>query len=346
MPKRFLEFLGSQKLFFVLLSYVLVLCVLGGVIPQNAPLEKYHELFGSLFGGGLLALRLNDLFRSPLFTWGLTLTAINFTACTFVRWEKSKKRPAVIVSHLAMLLLFAGGALRGITSQSGILPLRIGQDRASFDRDDGTASPLPFSVRLKDFHVDYWNPDSHLLSVDNMAGDLREEAAIEIGKPISFPKAGVTVTPVRFYPHFVMGENGPSSLDDSPENPAVELRVTDKGKEHRRFVFARFGDIHADRADSDVRFSYAFQAGRIKQFESLLSFEENGREVAVKTVRVNTPAAWRGFRFFQSGYDPKDPEFSTLQVSKDPTVWLVYLGFLVLTVGVAWSFLQRREFEL
>jgi predicted MFS family arabinose efflux permease len=41
-----------------------------------------------------------------------------------------------------------------------------------------------------------------------------------------------------------------------------------------------------------------------------------------------------GYTFYQTGYDPKDPTWTSLQVVRDPGVPLVYAGFAFLIAGL------------
>ena len=55
---------------------------------------------------------------------------------------------------------------------------------------------------------------------------------------------------------------------------------------------------------------------------------------------MNKPLRWKGFTLYQAGYDPENPGYSSLLVSHDPGVPLVYAGFLLLTAGLIWTFLR------
>jgi cytochrome c biogenesis protein ResB len=54
-----------------------------------------------------------------------------------------------------------------------------------------------------------------------------------------------------------------------------------------------------------------------------------------KTIEVNDPLTHRGYTFYQSGYDARRPNWTSLQVVRDPGVPLVYGGFLMMIVGLA-----------
>ena len=92
-----------------------------------------------------------------------------------------------------------------------------------------------------------------------------------------------------------------------------------------------------------IRTRYEYAPGDIGQFRSSLTVVENGRQTARKTIWVNEPFRHKGYTFYQSGYDPADPTFSSLQVAKDPSVPIVYAGFILLPLGLVWSFAQNPK---
>ena len=61
-------------------------------------------------------------------------------------------------------------------------------------------------------------------------------------------------------------------------------------------------------------------------------------EVLKKEIRVNSPLKYGGYSFFQTSYDTIHHDWSGIQIVKDPGVPIVYLGFLLLIVGLVLKF--------
>jgi cytochrome c biogenesis protein ResB len=80
---------------------------------------------------------------------------------------------------------------------------------------------------------------------------------------------------------------------------------------------------------------------RIKQFVSRLAIIRDGNELIEKTVMVNQPLSWNGWKFYQSGYDENNPGISIIQITKDPSIFVVYFGFALLLCGLTWVFLRE-----
>lgn len=83
---------------------------------------------------------------------------------------------------------------------------------------------------------------------------------------------------------------------------------------------------------------------QIKEFRSRVAIiEDDTRVVLTKEVRVNHPLQYKGYAFYQSGYNPKDLDWTGLEVSRDPGLPLVYAGFFLLNAGVIVLFYGRKK---
>ena len=74
--------------------------------------------------------------------------------------------------------------------------------------------------------------------------------------------------------------------------------------------------------------------GPIKSFKSTLELVEGQAVVGHRVVEVNSPFSYEGYTFYQSGYNPEDLSYTSLQVVKDPGVPVVYAGFSLMIVGL------------
>jgi hypothetical protein len=103
--------------------------------------------------------------------------------------------------------------------------------------------------------------------------------------------------------------------------------------QNHRWLFAKFPDFVMHSPDGEPKglspLEMVYQAsvsmnprainGPIKGFKSTLDFVEgNEAVVQAKTIEVNHPFSYKGYTFYQSGYNPDDPSYTSLQVVKDP----------------------------
>jgi cytochrome c biogenesis protein ResB len=74
--------------------------------------------------------------------------------------------------------------------------------------------------------------------------------------------------------------------------------------------------------------------GAVKNFRSTLNIFGAGAASASRTLAVNSPLRINGYAFYQTGYNPDDLTWTSLEVVRDPGVPLVYGGFTLLLGGL------------
>ena len=342
--------LSSVKLFFTLSALMLAAFLIGGVIPQGESPQAYQEMFGSVGGAWVLKLRFNNVFASFWFLALMAGGALNILACTVKQWKVLKLRPGVFLSHLAIILMFIGGAVHGLFAVRGTLALETGQAKSEFAGDAGAPVAMPFEVLLKNFQIHYWDQEKHVVHAlkkcdepGHDGEDLLESVEVEPGKDAHFKSAAADLSVIKFYPNFSIGDAGPISVNESRENPALAVRLAGGKAGKPNYLFANHPDFHGVTDLAGIRYVYEYRPGRIKQFESRIAVLEGGVEKMEKLISVNSPAGYKGYRFYQSGYDARNLGFSSIQVSKDPSIAFIYAGFAALMIGLTWAFWKEMK---
>jgi cytochrome c biogenesis protein len=329
--------MASAKLLYVLLPLLIAASILGTLIPQGEGAEWYAERFGS-WAGLVKVFQADDLYHSFWFVFLMGLLAVNLTLCSWKRFALLKVRLDVLVSHLGIIVILAGGMVSGVAGRRGNMPLFQGEARDLVEASRG-AFRMPFAVLLERFEVEYYGAPSHRLVVRRKGEDWSEVLPVEPGKETAVRSGSVRVRVREYYPDFVMGDEGPTTRSQSPENPALRVEIADDKGVEKQWAFAKFEGFHANKANR-YELHYEMEPARIKQFRSDLGVVENGVVVSRKSINVNNPLRWRGYTVYQSGWDPENPRYSNLLVSRDPGTPLVYLGFLLLPLGLCWTFVR------
>lgn len=342
---------ASIRLFFWLLGLIISACVIGAVIPQGEEIARYQDLFGSTAASLIVRLGFDRLFSSAWFNVLLALLGVNLAACSAIRLKTIRQRPGGFVTHVAVLVILSGALIRGIFGVHGSLPMRVGETRSEFLIGESATAALPFQIRLDRFQVERRSAGRDVLHfVDD---ETKQSESLEINGVGAYhlnPLAA-DVRVIGVYPDFILDENGPATRSNQPLNPAVHIEIVKNGHASKRWLFAKHPDFEQHGADAEgemsccakLRATYEHRPGDIGQFRSTLSIVDGGKTAVEKTIHVNEPLTYRGHTFYQSGYDPDDPAFSSLQVSKDPSVPIVYAGFALLPIGLIWSFLPNKK---
>jgi len=119
---------------------------------------------------------------------------------------------------------------------------------------------------------------------------------------------------------------------DKPNNPVVRIQWIQNGQKEMQMLGA--SDKTATFLDNGrVAILLRNKDDSPKAYRSYISVLKDGKVVKKKTVEVNSPLSYGGYYFYQSNYDPKDPTYSGISVVRDPGVYIVFFGFLMLTIG-------------
>jgi ABC-type transport system involved in cytochrome c biogenesis permease subunit len=139
--KRWLDALGSLKL------TVALIIVLGGVLARGTIEESLH---------GADAAR--AIYYSSWFFGLQGLFASNVVAALLTRWPRTRLRIGFAVTHLALVVIFAGAVLTYLFKIEGQVPLWEGESAGAITQGTGdgrtTEVALPFRLRLDAFEID------------------------------------------------------------------------------------------------------------------------------------------------------------------------------------------------
>ena len=266
--------------------------------------EAYREMFGRLGGAWIMNLRFDNVFSSFWFLALMAGGALNMLACTVKQWKVLRLRPGVFLSHLGIMLMCVGCAVQGVFTERGVLALETGQVKGEFAGRKGTAVSMPFEVLLKNFRIQYWDQEKHIVHAlkkcadpGHVGEDLLESVEVEPGKDAHFKSEAADLSVIKFYPNFSIGDSGPVTLDEARANPALAVKLKDSkpGKPHPSsakptYLFANHPDFHGAQDAAGVRYVYEYNPGRVKQFESRIAFLEGGVEKFENSLMSIRPA--------------------------------------------------------
>lgn len=373
---RVLSLLSSLKFALVVVAMIALACIVGTLIPQGSQVEAYLTRHPDAFRvmEALSMLGLTRVFYSWWFVGLLFVFAASLAACTarryaMVRRTSGAQRVRVIgsfITHVGLLLVLAGGTLRVLWGQKGLIQLHEGETAGQAESPNGPVI-LPFTVRLAKFTLELHEKPALPAGADRLqvlwaekklqcefAVDLQVEHPVAPADAPAGAEPPFKVSVLRYVPDFAIDASSGEvqSRSSEPNNPALLVSVTDGGSTNTQWVFARFPDFgnHGgpEGAAQPMPLKFRFKAAQAaasamgpqtpKSFKSSLEVLENGAVVASRTVMVNAPFSYRGYVFYQANYDPNDLSWSALQVVKDPGVPVVYSGFILMMAGLTAAF--------
>ena len=370
--------LAAVKFAVTIVILLTVACIVGTLLPQGTDVTRYLEVHPEAANKmeWLSRLGLTDVFYSKWFVGLLGLLAASVATCSMRRFATVRRTTGLVrmrafgsmITHISMLLILLGGIVRGVWGEKGYIELRQGETKDFFVLENG-AKPLPFSLHLTRFELEPDAPQTAdaaaskenesrltvLWSEQNVTAHFPikldvEQTLAPKDKPATAENT-YRIKILRYVPDFTVDTQTRqvSSRSDEPNNPALQIAVSGPGGSNHRWLFAKFPEFgqegtHNEKAGSGLRMKFDFRGApdsmpkSIKNFKSTVRILEGDRDLGERIVRVNSPFTHKGYSFFQSGYNPRDLGWTSLQVVRDPGVPVVYAGFALMLAGLSIAF--------
>ena len=285
-----------------------------------------------------------DLQPAIFYSWWffliLSAFSLNLGVCIFSRVAACLKRPGSLLTHVSILVILAGSLVSFAFSRRGSLELTPGVSSTTFREGTGEGA-LGFTVTLEDFHIDWYHPGAEysITAVVESRKVSDSFKAVE-GRDYHIADTGYSFRVLAFYPDFVMEDAGPVNRSGEMVNPAVLLMVMTPAGQEQRWVFAFHPEMSFGE-DPDVSFSLRLTP---REFTSRVRFSD-GKSESVREIRVNHPASFKGFSFYQASYDETmaEPGLTVLEVVRDPGTATVFTGFVLLNLGVVLFYASKLK---
>ena len=176
-------------------------------------------------------------------------------------------------------------------------------------------------------------------------GQLSNEP-LQAGKFYTFPnRKEIGFTMKYLYPDAAYLLSTPTSDGDELLNPVAKVEVWHKGgTSQEAFLYPggrRGGVFQVDGTEYFLALE-SFKDMETKYYRSEVSvLDDNEEVVKSRPIVVNEPMLHRGYRFYQSDYNPENPSYSGIGISHEPGLYIIYFGFTVLVIGCALMFYGR-----
>ena len=296
-----------------------------------------------------------------------TVLLVNLIAAHAVRFQLTRKKLGIILLHFGVILLLTGQLLTGLFARETQMRIDEGQtlgyseaprevELAVIDVTDpnfdqvvaipeevlargGTIqSPtLPFTLNVRQFmgnaHLAMRSQEPQAPPSQATTGPGKNIVVAEIPRTVKDDERDLSAAFVE-----VDGVQGPlgtwliSNAIPEPQGFTLNGHTYELAMRQRRF-YKQFAltllDFAHDRyAGTDIPKNFS---SRVR----LLDFERNeNREVVIS---MNDPLRYRGFTFYQSGFDNND-KTTILQVVKNPAMLLPYIACGLVALGLVVQF--------
>ncbi len=308
----------------------------------------------SIYAAFLGSERAEDFFNSlPLAIYWLALLLL--LAAAVVMFRRMVHVPGLLLIHAGCILVLAGavwGSEAGHQLRKkffGIDKIRTGRmiiyegqsDNHVILENSDVIKELPFQVELKDFRLEYYEPE--YLQIRTWQGQ-GWRIPVELGAEYSLGPEFGTVKILRTFENFkIRIEDDENIAYEDPQsgyNAALEVQfISPDGSVSNEYVFERYPE-HIHHEDG---FFLSYRRV-ISEYISHLQIVRDNKVITEKNIEVNHPLSYAGYHFYQQDYDAQAGQYTILMVVSDTGLGIVYAGYLMLCLGAFWHFWLRHIF--
>jgi cytochrome c biogenesis protein len=257
---------------------------------------------------------------------------------TFFSEKGRFSRLGVYITHLSLLIILVGGLIGSLYGYKGFVNILEGQSVDHFylrGKNADLPKPLPFKVRCDDFSITYYDSQKAERHVKEYTSLL---AIIENGKEVL--KKTVQVNHPLHYQGLAFYQSSYGAFN------TITLGIQRKNGKEKRLLEAGEGDtVQVPEMNALIQvISYAPQVHNLGE----------GVQVALLTPGQPPRAFWvikglskveqrMGEEFAISFEGVATKEYTGLQVTKDPGVWVVWVGCGLMILGFIVSFFFSHQ---
>lgn len=304
----------------------------------------------SIYGAFIGAEAAQQFFNSvPLAVYWLALAVLLISAIAL--FHRLLHIRGLFLIHLGCVLVLAGaiwGSQAGGKIQkalfeiekirTGQMAIYEGQSESAVVLADGQIKELPFSIRLRDFRIEYYAQGRlEVRTRDGIGWKIPARPGSEYFLSADYG----SITIIRKFDSFKISIDGDNktAVDDpsGAPNPAIEVEIKNpNGTRATKYVFERFPQL----VYRDDKLLLSYQA-TIRDYISDVDIVKNGQVAAQKKIEVNHPLHFGGYFFTQNSYDEQAGKYTVLGVVSDTGLSAVYVGYAALCIGLFWHLWVR-----
>lgn len=300
------NFLTSIKLALILFLFIGLFSALATLVPQGREADYYLQNYHQMVGKIILAIDFHNFFRSALFLIPSAAFFLNLSLCTIKRLHKRAKsgapgRYGPDIIHIGIILIIIGGIINLFGRQEGFIWLDPGQE---------VVITGEWSLRLNSFEFQLYGdgrPKDWLSHVTVLkGGEEFRDATIEVNKPL-------TIKNLKLFQNSYSMKDTVTLTDKSGEDIIL------KSNEGLRLPGSILVFSNVDRGGGEMGI---FRELHDEDSHTIMA--EIGDDVA-------------GFKV--TGFTKN--ESTGLSIVKEPGYILIIVSLIILTFGLALTYIQK-----
>lgn len=328
--KRYIHIIASEKFFICSLLATGVLIVLGTLIIQLLPEDKYASLYGVTVARILIFLEFDNIFHSKIFIFTLTCLGTS-SLCNVMETLRCYRLISMrtldgFLPHIGIIIILLGGLISEIGSFKGIMDLHKDQNKCFIQlaKENKVTHELPFCIYLDDFSLNYYD-ENHEYRLSWYILD-RETGRYHLRRSWNNNalKKGVSLKELSIF----------VKKNQQYSQPGTE-----------RFFIIGISNINDIVLDYSITENYILlndglnvivfelSTPQIKEYVSTIYIMDKNNQKHIERVKVNHPVKKNGYWIYQFSYKAGNEAYTTLQIVYDPGWKIVLTGIILLVSG-------------
>ncbi len=325
--KQILKWLSSVPAAVAGMTFFTLLLIIMGFIPQGEK-SGFERNFG-----------LNNIYSSKPFIiiTVFMLTVLGYTIFRKLMQKINLRNIIFLIIHAGLFIIISAFSLSPIDLVRLKMPVYTEQTTNIAYPDDKHFSELPFSIYLKSFSVEEYNPEMIIFNIQT------NEVLIKKGTelPSIYNNASGKILDYEFevisyIPYAVPGKNKYVYSEQFGSTHAALIKI--KHHDFQKQGWISCGNIiHKPKyLKLDEYHKLAMTTPKVKKYISVIDLISDKDTVKDAEIIVNKPLKFNGWKIYQSSYDTKLgrwAQYSIFELVSDPWLTAVYTGIFMLILG-------------
>lgn len=254
-------------------------------------------------------------------------------------------RSGVYITHLGIMIILIAALVGIIVGFKGNMGIVEGQSEDTIVKIDNSERKLPFSVRLDNFDVKYYKdsvkPELYRSEIAIIENGKEISKEVMVNSPIEYKGYRIFQTNHGFYPNRDLTFLVNTGKEGSVKKIAVQFgnKFTIPGTEVSAEVIDFAPSLGQDSKGELVNFNTLMMNPAIR----VEVFDDKDVSLGDKWIFQNYPESGQAGDLKIEFLDAVGAQYSVFSVTYDPSDYLVYLGFIILGLGVVIAFYFRHE---
>jgi len=324
----FFRWFSSLENSLVIIAAFILLNLISAFIPHQQASD-----------GFINKLSLNKIINSYpfIFTYLYLIFTLGLVILRRINGNFSIRNIAFFLNHFGLWIILVGAGFGSADFVRLDMIVKLNNTVWYGYTEKDEIKELPFAIELKEFHMKTFTPKLQIIKVDSNLNNFKVIKQLQLDTIKFIRYKGIRIKTLQYVPYawFINSDS------------VVQMKAP--GYVNAAYVRIDFGD---QVNEGWVSNSSLMQKGKYlplyngfyltlsepipKDYISYIKVYTSNQEIFDTIVKVNKPVNVMGWNIYQKDYNKylgEYSDYSVFEVNKDPWLWFVYSGIIMLAIG-------------